>query len=157
MVDVFRSFYPADARTGVPLSTLEFRERMRTARPLEHVRIVPLGSTSSPEFERLIVDYYRAGNDQYFLWWGNNPLSYDANSLVHRVRWSRAGHQLAGIAAGIHPFMHIVGTDTNAPLVRNLRLAAIAALLWLAAAAALAVATWRQFARLGAEGYGSNY
>lgn len=148
MIDVFRSFYAVDRQSGAPLSTLEFRARMRTSRPLERIRIVPLSSSRSPEFERLIVDYYRAGNDQYFLWWGNNALSYDANPLVHRSRWSRAGQQIAGIVTGIHPLMRIVATDTNAPLVRNLRLAAAIALVWLAAAAALLVATWRQVARL---------
>src|SRR5688572_8701707 len=42
MVDVFRSFIPIDRMSGVPLSTLEFRRRMRGIDPLAHMRIIPL-------------------------------------------------------------------------------------------------------------------
>jgi len=120
MLDPFNSFYPADAATGEPLSVLEFRERLRQPRPLETIRIVRISPTVDefPVDEKL-VDYFRRGVDQFYLWWGTNLFSYEQDPVVSlAARINRTAEQSAAILRGVHPGIVILPTGTNQELIR---------------------------------------
>lgn len=120
MIDPFNSFYPADAVTGEPMSVLEFRDRLRLPRPLESTRLVRI-SPKVHEFPRddKLVEYFRRGIDQFYLWWGTNLFSYEQDPLVAvAARLSRTAEQSVAILRGVHPAMIIFPTATNHELIR---------------------------------------
>ncbi|MBL8201852.1 MAG: transglutaminase domain-containing protein [Chromatiales bacterium] len=120
MIDPFNSFYPADAATGEPLSVLEFRERLRSPRPLETTRIVRI-SPRVNEFpvDEKLVEYFRRGIDQFYLWWGTNLFSYEQDPFVAVAsRVSRTAEQAVAILRGVHPGIVILPTGTNQELIR---------------------------------------
>ena len=141
MIDPFNSFYPADAATGEPLSMLEFRERLLSPRPLETTRIVRISPKVSefPVDEKL-VEYFRRGIDQFYLWWGTNLFSYEQDPFVSRAaRISRTAEQAVAILRGVHPSIVILPTGTNQELIRAERQERQRTLTYLVALGILAV------------------
>lgn len=141
MIDPFNSFYPADAATGEPLSMLEFRERLRSPRPLETIRIVRISPkvTEFPVDEKLAA-YFRRGIDQFYLWWGTNLFSYEQDPLVAAAaRVSRTAEQAVAMLRGVHPAIMILPTGTNQELIRAERQQRQRTLAYLVALAVLAV------------------
>ena len=104
-IDSFHGFYVVDVETSEPLSALEFRQVASTANPerLAAIRVVKAGhfGFNTP---REAFEYYGKGTEQFFLWFGNNSLSYDAEPFVEELgQISRALEQLWTITLGIHP------------------------------------------------------
>ncbi len=122
MLDPFNSFYPADAATGEPLSVPEFRQRLEARDPLgttRMVRIVP--AAFGFRDDQNLIDYFKQGVDQFYLWWGSNLFSYEHQPLVAALgRVSRRAEQVAGIAIGVHPHIRIFPLPGNRPLVDRL-------------------------------------
>jgi hypothetical protein len=117
MIDAFNNFYPVDASSGRPLSALQWRERL-VAGQTAGVRIEPVGP-GRPGFrtEAQLLDYYRHGADQWYLWWGNAAYTYDASPATRLLGGvSRALEQLGAIGLGVHPRIHAIASDSNASM-----------------------------------------
>jgi hypothetical protein len=123
-VDSYNSFYAVDRETKTPLSALEFRDYLALPDPLEFVQIVPIdadaqgfrGSASTT------VEHYKAGIEQFFLWYGNSVFSYEADPVVRIAsRFGRAAEQIAAIAKGTHPEFRVVPLEAAAAPMRKLQ------------------------------------
>ncbi|MEO1036269.1 MAG: transglutaminase-like domain-containing protein [Pseudomonadota bacterium] len=112
-VDPMHGFYVRSRATGDVLSVLEFRARLLQQDGLSDTEIVPIDSAFMFDSDRAAFNYYRAGADQFYLWFGNDVFSYDQNVLVRLFGVSRSLEQLAAILIGIHPEIRILETPTN--------------------------------------------
>ena len=120
-VDPMHGFFVRDRQSGIPLSVLEYRERLVRADGFRTIEIVPIGSTFMFDSGREAFDYYRAGVDQFYLWFGNDVFTYDNHPLVKVLGpVARPIEQLAAIIAGIHPTIRILTTPTNGPEIKAL-------------------------------------
>jgi nitrate reductase gamma subunit len=121
-IDSFYSLYVKDARTGERLSALEFQSRLRRDNPHELISVKPISHKRFAFKDGYqVVEYYRRGADQFYLWFGNNVYSYDDNWLVKLLGpYSRAVEQGVAILTGLHPKIRIVPTSQNAALISEL-------------------------------------
>ena len=120
-VDPMNAFYVQDADTNMPLSVLEFRERLALDSGFDTVDIVPIGDKFLFGSDRDAFAYYANGANQFFLWFGNDVFSYDAHPVVRLFGpISRALEQLIAIGAGIHPRIRVFPTGNNEEEIRNL-------------------------------------
>jgi len=113
MIDVFHGFYPRDRESGAPLSALEFRRRLLSASAsIQWERLTPYDFGFKSDAEAL--DYYQRGAREWYLWWGNNSLSYDQQPVV---AWaSQFGHlpeQVAAMLTGALPKFKVLLTEQN--------------------------------------------
>lgn len=113
-VDPMHGFYVRDRATGRPLSVLAFRDRLATGTASASVEVVPIGDAFMFDSAQEAIEYYRAGADQFYLWFGNDVFSYDNHVLVRLLGpVSRPLEQLAAIFFGVHPTIRILPTATN--------------------------------------------
>ncbi len=123
MLDPFNSFYPAEASTGEPLSVLEFRQRLEADDPLAStriVRIVPAAFGFRDDDQ--LIDYFKQGVDQFYLWWGSNVFSYEQQPLVAAAgRMDRRAEQVVAMAVGVHPRIRIYPREGNVVLIDRLK------------------------------------
>ncbi len=122
MVDSFNAFYPVNAISGRPLSAMEFIENLEADNVLDLMRFVP---TNPDQFrfrsDKRLVEYYRQGLGQFYLWWGNNVYDYDSHALVAWAgKFSRSAEQVVAIILGVHPRIRILATADSEDLVRAL-------------------------------------
>jgi hypothetical protein len=114
-LDVFNNVHAIDSVSREPLSALEFRDFVLGTRPRPIIVPNGPGRLGYPLEDRL-VDYYRRGVQEWYLWLGNNVYSYGAHPAVRTAgRFSRSLEQLAAIALGLHPRMKVLATVENAP------------------------------------------
>lgn len=158
LLDVYNNVHAVDAASGEPLSALEFRDFVQGRRGAAIIRPNGPGRPGFP-IERKLLDYYSKGANEWYLWWGNNVVTYDAHPAVRAAgSVSRALEQLAAIAAGVHPRIKVLGTPDNAPqLERMARLGSmllaasvVAAVLLIALLVQLAL--WRRAPRAASAG-----
>lgn len=113
-LDVYNNVHAIDRRTGEPLSAADLRSSLATGIEAISIQANGPGRLGYKHTEKLI-DYYRRGAAEWYLWWGNAVFSYDANKLV------RAGQtlgapvaQLTAIAIGEHPRIKALSGPQNA-------------------------------------------
>lgn len=112
-LDLFDNVYFVSA-DGLPLSALALRTWL-TQRP-DTPQVLPLAPDARPGYaiESKLWDYYRAGLNEWYLWWGNNPFSYEQAAPV---RWlspvSRSLAQLGAVALGVQPPPRAIATAAN--------------------------------------------
>jgi hypothetical protein len=145
-LDAFNAFYTVDAASGVPMSVKEFQSALLRGDSRERVRIVRISETGFGfRSDADALEYFRAGAEHFYMFWGNNVFSYDANPVVGALsRVARPVEVLAAAAIGVQPRIVPVATEGNASAIRRLgaiRAALLAALL-LAVAAGL-VLVWQ--------------
>ena len=111
-IDPFYSFYIVDPVTEVPLSVLEFRERLAEGDESLHTGLVQIDSEAFAfPTERKSIEYYRAGADQFYLWFGNDVFSYDQNPIIQKAAvFGRSVEQAVAILIGAHPKIRILPT-----------------------------------------------
>ncbi len=100
-VDSFYSFYVE--RDGRPISAIELRDALLNGR--ESLEVVPIDPQrfGFKSGERAL-DYYAKAAPEFYLWWGNNVLSYDASPLMQRLGGiSRSAEQVGAILTGLQP------------------------------------------------------
>jgi len=113
-VDPMHGFFVRDRATERPLSVLAFRERLATGTASASIEVVPIGDAFMFDSGQEAIEYYRAGADQFYLWFGNDVFSYDNHVLVRLLGpVSRPLEQLAAIFSGVHPTIRILPTATN--------------------------------------------
>ncbi|MES2046935.1 MAG: hypothetical protein V4447_00930 [Pseudomonadota bacterium] len=120
MIDVFNGFYPRDLNSGEVLSALEFRDRLFSAPKSivwERLEKDRFGFQDDAEAFR----YFRRGANEWYLWWGNDPLTYDANFLVAlAAKFGRMPEQVAGLLTGAMPRFKILLSKENELAVATL-------------------------------------
>lgn len=160
LLDVFDNAYFTETGSDLPLSALDFRAAM-LERPgkLRMHKIAALAPLAYVHPEKAWA-YYRRGLPEWYLWWGNNPHSYDQAVLVRALMpVSYALSQLGGMAQGLFPGLRVLATPDNQRQLQSLRalklhLQLVAAALVMAGAGLLvSVLAWRQaLARAAAVG-----
>jgi hypothetical protein len=111
-VDPFNGLLVRDRSTGRALSVLEFRQRLIDDE-LDRIDVADVGSRHRFDSAREVLEYYRKGADEFFLWFGNNVFTYDQSPVIAPFRVWRPLEQLVGISLGIHPEIRILPTPTN--------------------------------------------
>ncbi len=120
MIDVFNNIYPVDALTEEPIGALEFRDYLMGKRANVKIRKAAAGKLGY-EIEDKLLDYYRRGTDQWYLWWANDVATYNANpTLTVARKFGNSAEKLLATVIGVHPTIEIVRTPTNADAVRKL-------------------------------------
>ena len=119
-LDVFNNVYAVDAASGEPLSAIEFRDFVlgRRAAP----RILPIGpGRPGYEIEEKLLDYYRRGAGEWYLWKGNNVFTYDAHPAVRAAgRVSDTLAQMVAVVTGIFPRIAVLPAVENAPQMAHM-------------------------------------
>jgi hypothetical protein len=134
-LDVHNNVHAVDAQSGDPLSAEQFRAYALGARGNVLVRRNGPGRLGYKHTEKL-VDYYRRGASEWYLWWGNAVFAYEENWAVRAgARVARAAEQLMAIAIGVHPRIKVLPTQYNAAALE--RMIALKAKLWGVAAAGI--------------------
>lgn len=126
--DSFYSLYAVDTATGAPLSALALRDRLLREPGREGVRMVPIDPArfAFPSPAKALA-YYRRGAEQFFLVFGNDVISYDAQPVIDFLGdHSRALEQGAAILLGVYPVLRLVPSAGNDRAIA--RLDALAAL-----------------------------
>jgi hypothetical protein len=141
MIDPFYGFYLRDMESGTPLSAIEFRDRLRGSRPLGSMMVIRFAPRAYDfTSDEKMLDFYRRGVDQFYLWWGNNVFDYDDSPLVKLAApVSRAAEQLAAMVSGVQPGIRILPTEGNAGMVAALMKTRDTVLVMAGAGAVLAV------------------
>ena len=113
-LDVYNNVHAVDRRTGEPLSALELRRSLQGG--MEAVVIQPNGpGRLGYKHTEKLVDYYRRGAAEWYLWWGNAVFSYDASKLVRAGQtFGAPAAQLTAIALGQHPRIKALPGPQNA-------------------------------------------
>lgn len=157
LLDVFDNLYFVGAE-GAPLSALELHTALGRADPALAMRPLYAGARPGYEIDAKAWDYFRRGLPQWYLWWGTNPFSYDQAAPVKALSGlSRAGEQLAAIAAGVHPSIRILPGAANAQArqeMHRMRSTLVLSSALALAGAALLVAALLLRGRAGKGGHG---
>jgi hypothetical protein len=115
LIDSFYSLYVVDKGTGVPLSVLEFQERLVDERQNQDIQVKPIEPAKFAfKSSEQAISYYRKGSDQFYLNWGHNVFNSDHNSSEKFLATLPRPIEVAGrILAGIRPDIKILRTDSN--------------------------------------------
>jgi len=120
-LDVYNNVHAVDAASGEPLSALEFRDFALGRRPATIIHPNGPGRLGY-SIEGKLIEYYRRGAGEWYLWWGNSVFTYDAHPAVRTVgRVSRALEQLVAIAVGVHPRIKALTTTENIPQLERMK------------------------------------
>lgn len=116
-IDVYNNFHAIDPQTQQPLSALEARQALLGTRPMLEIALNGPGRPGY-EIRSKAIDYYRRGAHEWYLWLGNDVLTYDAHPLV------KLGNRIAGgigqaiaTVLGMHPRLLLIVTAENQPAV----------------------------------------
>lgn len=148
-VDPMNGFYVRDAASDMPLSVLEYRQRLLQPDGFSSIRITPIGNAFLFRSARSAFDYYVQGADEFYLWFGNDVFSYDKHEFVQVLgRFSRPAEQMIAILVGIHPRIRILPTNTNGDEIAALKRLKYEVIFSLLALAGFGVAALWQVAQL---------
>jgi hypothetical protein len=120
LLDVFDNYQFSDG--AGPLSALQLRQALLAKSPT--LRLHPLAPGARPGFvhEPKAWSYFQAGLDEWYLWWGNNPFTYEQAASV---RWlspvSRSLAQLGAIVQGVQPPPRLLASADNTPQIKALQ------------------------------------
>ncbi|MCP5294280.1 MAG: hypothetical protein H6950_06170 [Zoogloeaceae bacterium] len=114
-LDVFNNFFVEDAASGRPLSAREFRDALKGDPDAIVIRKAGAGRPGFA-YEEVLREYYRAGADEWYLWWGNAQLSREGGSLKAGLRSIHPylARAYASIVGDV-PDIKAVASATNAP------------------------------------------
>jgi hypothetical protein len=145
-LDVHNNVYAVLAGTDLPIDALALR-RALLANPaaIEFRRAGP-GRLGFPHFDKLL-DYYRRGVNEWYLWWGNDVISRERLGLVRKLS-GRLAHRLDSVLGRLPPLV-IFATPENEQAIARMeglrRRVVTAAVLSVALAASLGVQLCWQF------------
>ncbi|MGH8851497.1 MAG: transglutaminase domain-containing protein [Casimicrobiaceae bacterium] len=149
LLDVHNNVYAVLTGTETPVDALALRSAL-IADPasIEFRRAAP-GRLGFPHFDKLL-DYYRRGANEWYLWWGNDVISRERLGLL-RTLSGRLAHRLDSILGRL-PSLMIFATPENERAIARMealrRRVVMAAVSSLALAAVLAgQLCWQVLAR----------
>ncbi len=103
-LDVHNNVYAVFAGSEQPLSGLALRDALLTAPSSIEFRPASAGRLGFGDFDKLL-EYYRRGAPQWYLWWGNDVIARDR---------SRLGRGLRKVSAR---FAHAVSSAVDLPSI----------------------------------------
>lgn len=108
MIDVYNNFYPARIPGGEPMSAMDFRAALKANQPVELRRISREGRLGFP-IEAKAFEYYRQGLDEWYLWWGNDVFTYEAQAGVRAaLPFGRVAEQAVAVVSDAHPHFRVL-------------------------------------------------
>ena len=141
LLDVFNNYYFVDGGDK-PVSALAFRQALLANSGGLQLRMAHAGSPPGYAIESKAWDYYRRGVTQWYLPWGMNPFTFDAQPAVKVFSGlSRSLEQLAAIATGVHPPVRMLA-DPGSALQRAHMHALKARLQWVGPMAGMGLLLW---------------
>ena len=116
-VDVHNNVYAVLAGTDAPIDALSLRQAL-LARPLRSSSGAPApGRLGFPHFDKLL-DYYRRGAGEWYLWWGNDVITRDHRICTCALESVRSTCPRLGSAVGLPPLVVIVTADNEIAIAR---------------------------------------
>jgi hypothetical protein len=112
-VDVHNNVYAVLAGVDAPMDALALRRALLGSPSAIEFRPAAPGRLGFPHFDKLL-DYYRRGAAQWYLWWGNDVISREHTGIVQAV--GRLSGRLAyrvGAALGQLPPLVVLATPDN--------------------------------------------
>lgn len=111
-IDAFNGFYVTDKTSGHPMSVLELRENLEHSP--EQIVFHPLDEQFGFKSSEHALKYYQRGMYQFYLWWGNDSLTYDTHPIVKvAASLGRPVEQLTAIIVGTHPRIRVLPLPEN--------------------------------------------
>lgn len=112
-LDVHNNVYAVLAGTDAPIDALELRRALLGNPATIEFRRAGPGRLGFPHFDKLL-DYYRRGANEWYLWWGNDVIARDSGTVAKALSRisGRLGHRLAS-ALGNLPSLVAMVTATN--------------------------------------------
>jgi len=147
-LDVYNNVHGLDTRSGEPLSAAEFRSYVLGERSNVAIERNGPGRLGYVHPQKLI-DYYRRGAKEWYLWAGNDVFTYARDPAV-RIGESIApaiGQGLA-IVSGLHPRILVAMNASNAHSIEKMQHLRIVLLVVLVAVFLLCVLLFWQCHRL---------
>ncbi len=117
LVGIFNNYYFFET-AGMPMSALDFHRALSAKST--GLKLAPLdpGSRVGWMIEAKAWDYYRNGQHQWYMWWGNNVFTYDRTRSVRLLSGiSQSLSQLGSIVEGVYPKIRILDDPINRPQV----------------------------------------
>lgn len=118
LLDTFYAFYLEEKSTNTPISVMQFQHLLQTNSPesledkINVIKIKP-NRFGFPN-NTALFEYFSHGKNHFYLWWGNDALSYDNNPFVSFTsKISRHTEQLVAIALGIHQKIRLLPNKEN--------------------------------------------
>jgi hypothetical protein len=155
-LDVHNNVHAVLTGSPTPLSALELRQAvLDDATDVEFPR-AGAGPLGFPHRDKLL-DYYRRGATEWYLWWGNDVITRDATRLPHSIA-RRIGpllHRLRSATWRLPPIVALATPENDAQIVamEQLRRRVVTATVVVIGLAAWLLA-WRVSSHLGLVGDG---
>lgn len=122
LLDVFDNVYFTQTGSDLPLSALAFRAALLERPDSLHMHKIAAKAPLAYVHPEKAWAYYRRGLPEWYMWWGNNPHSYDQAALVRALMpLSYTLSQLGGMAQGLFPGLRVLATADNQPQLQALR------------------------------------
>lgn len=122
LLDVFDNVYFTQAGSDEPMSALAFRAAMLARPDSLRMRKIAHQAPLAYVHPEKAWDYYRRGLPEWYMWWGNNPHTYDQGMLVRALMpVSYTLSQLGGIVQGLFPGLRVLATPDNQAQLQALR------------------------------------
>lgn len=122
LLDIYNNYYFVEGGSAEPLSAAQLREALLRNSPT--LALKPLHAAARPGYaiEAKAWDYFRRGLPGWYLWSGVNFQSGESQPLVRSLaKVSRSLSQLAGIATGVQPRIHMLADPANRVQRENMR------------------------------------
>lgn len=120
MLDVHNNVYAVRAGTKLPLDALAVREMLLTAPETLRFRRAAPGRLGFVH-ERKLLDYYRRGAHEWYLWFGNDVVTRERSGVARALAplSGRFAHRVAS-AFGRLPPLVVVTSPHNLPAVARM-------------------------------------
>ncbi len=118
-VDVHNNVYAVLAGADVPADALALRRALLASPSAIEFRPAAPGRLGFPHFDKLL-DYYRRGAAQWYLWWGNDVISREQTGIVQTVgRFSgRLAYRVGAALGQLPPLVVLAAPDNEPEIVR---------------------------------------
>lgn len=145
-LDVHNNIYAVLPGSDTPVDALTLRRTLLSDPAAIEFRRAGPGRLGFPHFDKLL-DYYRRGANEWYLWWGNDVISRERRGLLGRVS-GRLAHRLDSTLGRLPPLVIFVTPENERAIARMeglRRRVFTAAVLSVALAASLGLQLYWQF------------
>lgn len=113
LLDVHNNVYAVLAGSEAPIDALGLRRALLGDPASIEFRRAGPGRLGFPHFDKLL-DYYRRGANEWYLWWGNDVIARDSGKVTGMLSGisGRLGHRLASALGNLPPLV-AMATATN--------------------------------------------
>jgi hypothetical protein len=118
-VDVHNNVFAVRKGEEVPLAATEVRDALLAAPESLEFRRAAEGRLGFPHAHKLL-DYYRRGAAEWYLWFGNDVVSRERHGAVARLAGGagRVAHRLASALGGLPPLVVLADPRNEAAVAR---------------------------------------